>query len=549
MHEWLIWLALASALQALWFVPLWLLRDRLESALPVHWCHRLWMLALAGMTLWPILALWIKQPPATELVWAAENVPAELQLAVPLTAPYSWAGIAPCWLVGLAGLALWFALQVRRSQRLTAASCDLSSVHQRRFSFWIQRFAMRRCIEGRQVPNRATPCTTGWVRPRVLYPNAGPVMTELNDFDAATCHELAHVKRWDTVRFTLAWSLCALFFFNPLTWIALRLMRESAELSCDAMAIAMGVKPKKYAALMLQLATHQQQRMRLACAMASPVPLLERRIKQMLTQKRTRKTWLALALLVSCFGLQGMRWMPDAPQFTDQDQSEMTQDTDAEQAQLEQELEMLRRENAELRARMEHQLAREAETLNAERAERMQEAEKRLREAMLVQKEAMKQQQLMLREQLQAERAQAMTAAQQREVAQAQMEEMKRQQMALREQAQAEQHEFAARQREAELEQIRVQKLQQELILKESLELQRLEELDQVQEADRRLKELLRMEVLQNNERLQMEKQVRQLERQVHEFMLLQENDEISPSQKEQLEELKIRLQRIKEGC
>lgn len=549
MHEWLTWLALASALQALWFVPLWLLRDRLESALPAHWCHRIWMLALAGMTLWPLLALWIKQPNATEFVWAAENAPTGTDLTVPFTEPYSWAWIAPCWLVGLAGLALWLALQVQRWQRLTAVSCDLSSMHQGRFSFWLNRYGMRRGIQARQVQNRATPCTTGWVRPKVLYPNAGPIMTELNDFDAATCHELAHVKRWDTVRFTLAWSLCALFFYNPLTWIALRLMRESAELSCDAMAIAMGVKPKKYAALMLQLATHNRKRTRLACAMASPVPLLERRIKQMLTQKKTRKTWLALALLVSCFGLQGMRWMPDAPKFADQDQSEISQDADVERAQLERELELLRRENAELKARVEHQLAREAEILNAERTERMQEAEKRLHEEMLVQQEAMHQQQLMLREQLRAERAQAKTAAQQRDLVQAQREEMKRQQVELRKQVQAEQQEVAARQREAELEQIRVHKLQQELVRRETLELQRIQQLEQVHEKDRQLQELLRMEVLQDNERLKLEKQTRQLERQVHELMLLQESDEISPNQKEQLEELKIRLQRIKDGC
>jgi beta-lactamase regulating signal transducer with metallopeptidase domain len=67
-------------------------------------------------------------------------------------------------------------------------------------------------------------------------------------------HELAHVKRWDTLIEAFALFTTIVFWFNPLVWYAVRRLRIERETDCDNAVLRAGAKPSEYAELLLNIA-------------------------------------------------------------------------------------------------------------------------------------------------------------------------------------------------------------------------------------------------------------------------------------------------------
>jgi beta-lactamase regulating signal transducer with metallopeptidase domain len=67
-------------------------------------------------------------------------------------------------------------------------------------------------------------------------------------------HELAHVERRDCLTQLLAQVACAVYWFNPLVWIAAHRMRVERELACDDRVISAGSAASEYAANLLDVA-------------------------------------------------------------------------------------------------------------------------------------------------------------------------------------------------------------------------------------------------------------------------------------------------------
>jgi hypothetical protein len=68
---------------------------------------------------------------------------------------------------------------------------------------------------------------------------------------SALVHELSHVKRADFLVMVLARLSLAFFWFNPLSWIVFRRLRNEQEEACDEGVIRTGIKPSTYAANLL----------------------------------------------------------------------------------------------------------------------------------------------------------------------------------------------------------------------------------------------------------------------------------------------------------
>jgi beta-lactamase regulating signal transducer with metallopeptidase domain len=102
--------------------------------------------------------------------------------------------------------------------------------------------------------NRAcVPMTWGVVYPRILLPSDADSWLS-GRRTVVLLHELAHIKRLDTLTQLLAQVSTALFWFHPAVWFAAREMRREREHACDDSVLDAGARASDYAHSLLQIA-------------------------------------------------------------------------------------------------------------------------------------------------------------------------------------------------------------------------------------------------------------------------------------------------------
>jgi beta-lactamase regulating signal transducer with metallopeptidase domain len=99
-----------------------------------------------------------------------------------------------------------------------------------------------RLVESRHVP---TPLITGVLNPVIVLPLAAD---DWNDDRRLTVllHELAHYRRGDAFSHLVSQFACAVYWFNPLVWIAARRLRAESERACDDMVLQSGTRASDY---------------------------------------------------------------------------------------------------------------------------------------------------------------------------------------------------------------------------------------------------------------------------------------------------------------
>ncbi|MDP9203731.1 MAG: M56 family metallopeptidase [Gemmatimonadota bacterium] len=98
----------------------------------------------------------------------------------------------------------------------------------------------------------AVPVTWGIVYPAVLLPqDADNWSEERRRF--VLVHEMAHVKRFDALTQLLAQISVAVFWFDPLVWLAAHRMRVEREHACDDYVLRDGTAPSLYAGELLEM--------------------------------------------------------------------------------------------------------------------------------------------------------------------------------------------------------------------------------------------------------------------------------------------------------
>jgi beta-lactamase regulating signal transducer with metallopeptidase domain/DUF4097 and DUF4098 domain-containing protein YvlB len=158
----------------------------------------------------------------------------------------------------------------------------------------IRRSASLRRLAGRDVDVRISadvdaPYTIGVRRAVILLP------AEAESWDderlrIVLVHELAHVERLDYAAQIVATAACAIYWFNPVTWLAASRLRAEAEHAADDRVLAAGVDGVTYASHLLELARHDPKA-RLSTAVAVGMAhgnRLERRFTAMLDSTRSR---------------------------------------------------------------------------------------------------------------------------------------------------------------------------------------------------------------------------------------------------------------------
>ncbi len=154
---------------------------------------------------------------------------------------------------------------------------------------------------------RQMPMTWGLLRPKILLPEAA-LDWAADRRRNVLLHELAHVKRGDCLAHLVARLACAVYWFNPLVWVAARRMATERERACDDRVLCAGAKAAEYAEHLLEVTAGLAARgiaFRAAIAMARP-SALEGRLLAILDEHRNRRamSWLpALATTMLLCGL------------------------------------------------------------------------------------------------------------------------------------------------------------------------------------------------------------------------------------------------------
>jgi beta-lactamase regulating signal transducer with metallopeptidase domain len=204
-------------------------------------------------------------------------------------------GLFTLWLAG-AGVVLGrsllsivcLAMLRRRSRPFAVLPGDLPRVP-----------ASRQECELRLSHDETGPMTWGVLRPVILLPKSAVAWPRVR-LQAVLLHELAHIRRRDALTQAVSQIACALYWPNPLVWIAAHHLRREAEMAADDCVIVAGVVPSHYAGELLQMAGEFRSRVPAFAAaplsMAAP-SALESRIKSVLASTQTRSGVTSMDIL------------------------------------------------------------------------------------------------------------------------------------------------------------------------------------------------------------------------------------------------------------
>ena len=166
----------------------------------------------------------------------------------------------------------------------------------------------RRQPKGGYSRDVSTPMLIGILHPVVVLPvNIWESCSE-TDLRAMFLHELAHMKRYDMLGVWLYQITQILLFFHPAIWLTGREMDRERELACDEFVLSLSaITRKEYAAGYLSAVKLASgfARTPAALAMAEPLEMEERRLKQMLygAIPNFSPRWWIVLLLIALVGL------------------------------------------------------------------------------------------------------------------------------------------------------------------------------------------------------------------------------------------------------
>ena len=211
--------------------------------------------------------------------------------------------LAVCWAGGTLFLLVRLIVGISAVWHLSARSNSFSGSTPHVHPDW------KRPVSIRQSDAVTVPMVWGLFRPVILLP-ADADEWEPEQQRAVLLHELAHIQRQDWLMQTMAQITCAVYWFNPLVWFAVRRMRTEVERACDDHVLNAGYQSTDYAQHLLDIVRNIKaigiaKRSAVAMARSSKI---EGRLRMVLAENRNRgpmtKAAVVLGLLaLTCFAV------------------------------------------------------------------------------------------------------------------------------------------------------------------------------------------------------------------------------------------------------
>jgi beta-lactamase regulating signal transducer with metallopeptidase domain len=256
------------------FLAAWVLTRIVGKRSPGH-AHAVWALTLLGLLALPLL--WLALPPVRFTPELSSSTGAPLLQAVsPLLAQDRMLGLtntsggyialsrqaAPgaaslaahllgwIWAFGTLAALSRLLLGCRIAWRISAG--PMLPITKGLLEEIRRKLSIRRAVAVVTSPRCGVPFTCGLLHPRIVLPDEASRWKE-SRMEAVLLHELAHVKRNDSLLNFLAGVVTSLLWCVPLSWIVVSLMRREREKCADRMVLAHGVPGAVYASELLEL--------------------------------------------------------------------------------------------------------------------------------------------------------------------------------------------------------------------------------------------------------------------------------------------------------
>ncbi len=189
--------------------------------------------------------------------------------ARPAASPLDWpTALLLLWSAGALFVVLRFTVGLGTARWMSRAATTIDDPSWRHLAHDLSdRLGLVRTVRLLRSGRANVPMTWGWSRPVVLLP-AGADDWPVECRTAVLAHELAHVQRRDCAVQAVAQLACAVYWFNPLVWLAARRLRVERERACDDQVLTMGMRPSDYAKHLLNIAHSQPMEWAAAATMA-----------------------------------------------------------------------------------------------------------------------------------------------------------------------------------------------------------------------------------------------------------------------------------------
>jgi TonB family protein len=212
-----------------------------------------------------------------------------------------------CWVAGAVASFMVLGVGLARLRRLASRARRVESGHWVDLAADIRRaLGLRRTVDILQSDHPALLVTWGLARPAIMLP-AGAQTWSRERARLVLHHEMEHIRRGDWIVQLLGEILRAVYWFNPLVWIACRRLRRESEHACDDAVLSRGVEPTDYAALLVDLARtlNAGRTVHVPAPAMARASSLEGRVSAMLNARLnrspiTRSTRIATVILFLC---------------------------------------------------------------------------------------------------------------------------------------------------------------------------------------------------------------------------------------------------------